>query len=70
MAADHAVPGALREALRSVAGDRAVVSPAVLWVHSPHRPSAHEAVEGVLADGAVVLDVLGSSAADPSRVAR
>ncbi|WP_438490279.1 hypothetical protein [Streptomyces sp. S186] len=40
---------------------------AVVWIHPPSREAALPLIAEALADGALVVDVLGSVVADPAR---
>jgi hypothetical protein len=65
--ADYTRPDSLKAALDAalMSGER--FATAVLWVHRPHRPVVREVVSGLLAADALLVDVLGSAALDPSR---
>jgi hypothetical protein len=65
--ADYTRPDSLKVALDAalMSGER--FATAVLWVHRPHRPVVREVVSGLLAADALLVDVLGSAALDPSR---
>lgn len=65
--ADYTDPGGLEEALRRAVRETGPFGVAVLWVRTAARQAAHEAVGRVLAPGALVVDIMGSAAADPSR---
>jgi NAD(P)-dependent dehydrogenase (short-subunit alcohol dehydrogenase family) len=63
--ADWADDGEMRAALGAARAELGAFGLAVLWVHSPHRERAQQAVAELLADQALVVDVLGSASRDP-----
>lgn len=63
--ADWADGAALRTALTAARETLGAFGLAVLWVHSPHRQRAQAEVAALLADEALVVDVLGSASRDP-----
>jgi NAD(P)-dependent dehydrogenase (short-subunit alcohol dehydrogenase family) len=65
--ADYTRPDSLKAALDSALASGERFATVVLWVHGPHRPAVREVVSGLLAPDALLVDVLGSSALDPSR---
>ncbi|MFF2193520.1 hypothetical protein [Streptomyces sp. NPDC058157] len=66
VAADYTRPLPFAAALRRVAARTGPFRQAVLWVHAHGRPHAYAAVADTLAEGASVLEVLGSGAAAPT----
>ncbi|RPF25553.1 hypothetical protein EDD96_7075 [Streptomyces sp. Ag109_G2-6] len=66
VSADYTDPLGFAAALRRVAARTGPFRQAVLWVHAHGRPHAYAAVAAALADGASVLEVLGSAAAAPT----
>lgn len=67
--ADYTRPDTLQTALSQVPTIDERFTAAVLWVHGPHRPVVHRLLADRLAPGALLVDVLGSAALDPSSTA-
>lgn len=66
VAADYTRPDTLAAALDEALAPDERIATAVLWVHGSHRPVVHELVVDRLSADALVVDVLGSAALDPS----
>ncbi|MER6628587.1 hypothetical protein ABT301_10135 [Streptomyces sp. NPDC000987] len=67
LSADYSDAGRFRAALRRARREAGLFRLAALWVHTPGRETALPVVAEVLAEDAVVVDVRGSAAADPTR---
>lgn len=66
VSADYTEPIRFAAALRDTAARTGPFRQAVLWVHAEGRPHAYAAVADTLTDNALVVEVLGSSAAAPT----